>query len=106
MSLLSTASRLNTANQLTSWDTQCKMAMSQAKSAYTSIATQRTAMVDNPDYTTEDIAEVDTILTELNLMAVSLTVSQVTEIPVVIPEPIVEVIPEVTPEIVLETITQ
>ncbi len=41
---------------------------------YTSISTQRTAMVDNPDYTTEDIAEVDTILTELNALAVSLTI--------------------------------
>ncbi len=74
MSLLSTASRLNTANQLTTWDTQCKQAMSNAKQAYTWIATQRTAMVDNPDYTPEDIAEVDTILVELNVLAVSLTV--------------------------------
>lgn len=82
MSLLSTASRLNTANQLTSWNTSCIQAMSQAKSLYTSIATQRTAMVDNPDYTAEDIAEVDAMLTELNTMAVSLTV----------PEPIVEVV--------------
>lgn len=73
MSLLSTASRLNTANQLTTWDTQCKQSMQSAKQAFTSIATQRTAMVDNPDYTTEDIAEVDAILTELNALAVSLT---------------------------------
>ena len=73
MSLLSTASRLNTANQLTSWNTQCMKAMQSAKTAFTSIATQRMAMVDNPDYTTEDIAEVDAMLTELNTMAVSLT---------------------------------
>ena len=73
MSLLSTASRLNTDNQISSWNDQCKQAMVQAKSAFTSIATQRSAMVDNPDYTSEDIAEVDIILTELNALAVSLT---------------------------------
>lgn len=74
MSILSTASRLNTANQLTAWNTQCKQAMEQAKSLYTSIATQRMAMVDNPDYTPEDVSEVDAMLTELNTMAVSLTI--------------------------------
>ena len=74
MSLLSTASRLNTANQLTSWNTSCIQAMSQVKSLYTSIATQRMAMVDNQDYTAEDIAEVDAMLAELNTMAVSLTI--------------------------------
>lgn len=73
MSLLSTSSRLNTANQLTTWNTQCMQAMQQAKTAFTSIATQRLAMVDNPDYTAEDIAEVDAMLIELNTMAVSLT---------------------------------
>lgn len=73
MSLLSTASRLNTANQLTTWNTTCIQAMSQAKQAYTSIATQRLTMVDNPEYTPEDVAEVDAMLTELNTMAVSLT---------------------------------
>lgn len=73
MSLLSTASRLNTANQLTAWNTQCKQAMEQAKSTFTSIATQRLAMVDNADYTAEDVDEVDAILTKLNEMAVSLT---------------------------------
>jgi len=74
MSLLSTASRLNTANQLTAWNTQCKQAMEQAKSTFTSIATQRLAMVDNPDYTPEDVSEVDAMLVELNTMAVSLTI--------------------------------
>lgn len=55
-------------------------AMQSAKTAFTSITTQRTAMVDNPDYTPEDIAEVDAMLTELNAMAVSLTVSQPVEV--------------------------
>lgn len=72
-SLLSTASRLNTANQINTWNTQCIQAMQQAKTSFTSIATQRAAMVNNPDYTPEDIAEVDNILTELNTLAVSLT---------------------------------
>lgn len=76
------------------------LAMQQAKSAYTSISNQRTAMVDNPDYTPEDIAEVDTMITELNTMAVSLTVSQ--PVPTLVVEPVVEVVPEVVPE----TITQ
>lgn len=74
MSLLWTASRLNTANQITTWNTQCRQSMEQSKSASSSIATQRAAMVDNSEYTEEDIAEVDTILTELNTLAISLTV--------------------------------
>lgn len=74
MSLLSTASRLNTANQLTTWNTQCIQAMEQAKQTYTSIATQRLAMVDNPEYSPEDISEVDAMLTNLNTLAISLTV--------------------------------
>lgn len=74
MSLLSTASRLNTANQLSSWNDQCKSSMAQAKSAFISMATQRAAMVDNPDYSPEDVAEVDAMLTELNTLAVSLTI--------------------------------
>ena len=73
-SLLSTAYRLNTANQLNTWNTQCIQAMQQAKTSFTSIATQRAAMVNNPDYTPEDIAEVDNILTKLNTLAVSLTI--------------------------------
>ncbi len=73
MSLLSTASRLNTANQLTTWNAQCMQSMQSAKSVFTSIATQRASMVDNPDYTAEEVAEVDAMLTELNTMAVSLT---------------------------------
>lgn len=84
MSLLSTASRLNAANQINTWNNQCIQAMQQAKSAFTSIATQRTAMLDNVEYTPEDIAGVDAMLTELNAMAISLTVSQpVVETPIV-----------------------
>lgn len=73
MSLIKMAERLNAANQITVWNNQCMLAMQQAKSAYTSISNQRTAMVDNPDYTSEEVAEIDTMLTDLNAMAVSLT---------------------------------
>jgi len=31
-------------------------------------------MADNPDYTSEEVAEIDTMLTDLNAMAVSLTI--------------------------------
>jgi hypothetical protein len=71
-SLLSTASRLNTANQLTDWNTSCIQAMNQAKSTFSSIATQRVAMETNSDYTPEDIAEVDAMLLALNGIAKTL----------------------------------
>lgn len=74
MSLIKMAERLNAANQITTWNNQCMLAMQQAKSAYTSISNQRTAMADNPDYTSEEVAEIDTMLTDLNAMAVSLTI--------------------------------
>lgn len=74
MSLLSTASRLNTANQITAWNIRCIQAMEQAKSTFTSIATQRMAMENNPEFTAEDISEVDAILSNLNTLAISLTV--------------------------------
>ena len=96
MSLLATASRLNTANQLTSWNTSCINAMNQAKSTYSSIATQRLAMQSNPDYTPEDIAEVDALLDALNALALTLIApAPVVEptpmpgIPVVEPTPVV-----------------
>lgn len=72
MSLLSTAARLNTANQLNIWNTSCKEAMNTAKSTFTAIYSQKVSMEGNPEYTTEDIAEVDAILIELNTLAKSL----------------------------------
>jgi hypothetical protein len=73
MSLLSQAQRLNTANQLAQWNTECNNAMGIAKQSYTSIATQLEAMKVNPEYTQEDIDEVTSILTSLNKLAVQLT---------------------------------
>lgn len=69
MTLLSTASRLNTANQLTAWNKSCEQSMAQAKTSYESIKAQRLAMTTNAEYTAEDIAEVDALLTDLNLKA-------------------------------------
>jgi len=72
MSLLSTASRLNTANQLTEWNKQALASMGQAKQYFTQIATQLESMRDNPDYLPEDIAEVEAmkenIITEAKLL--------------------------------------
>ena len=74
MSLIKMAERNNTANQLITWNEQCRNAMSVAKSTYTSIAVQLEAMKTNSEYTEEDVAEVEAMLTELNMLAVSLTV--------------------------------
>jgi len=83
MSLLSTAERLNTANQLNTWNTSCVNSMNQAKSTFTSIYTQKVAMETNPEYTPEDIAEVDAMLTKINELAKTL----------IAPEVVVEVTP-------------
>jgi hypothetical protein len=73
MSLLQTANRLNTANQLKAWNEQTIQSMNSAKQTFTSIVTQRDAMIDNPDYTQEDIDEVNAMLLQLNELAISLT---------------------------------
>jgi hypothetical protein len=72
MSLLSTASRLNTANQINDWNTSCIQSMNQAKATFSSIATQRIAMENNPEFTQEDKDEVDALIATLRTMAASL----------------------------------
>jgi len=72
MSLLSTAERLNTANQLNSWKISCENAMNQAKQSFTSISTQRVSMETNTDFTPDDLAEVDAMLDKLNSIAKTL----------------------------------
>ncbi len=72
MSLLSTASRLNTANQLNEWNRQALSSMASSKQAFTQIATQLEAMRDNPDYLPEDIAEVEAMLLAIVTEAKSL----------------------------------
>lgn len=69
MTLLTEASRFNTATQLNNWNTIAQNSMSQAKDSYTSIYTQRQAMVDNPEYTQADIDEVDKMLSNILLLA-------------------------------------
>jgi hypothetical protein len=72
MSLLSTASRLNTANQINDWNTSCIQSMNQAKQTFSFIATQRVAMETNPEFTQEDKDEVDALIASLTTMASSL----------------------------------
>ena len=72
MSLLSQASRLNTANQINTWNTLALESMGTAKQNFTSLATQRIAMEGNKDFDDSDRAELDTILANLIDMAKSL----------------------------------
>lgn len=69
MSFLSNVAKMNSANQLTAWNTSCINAMNQAKSTFSSIASQRVAMEKNTDYTQEDKDEVDAMLLNLNTLA-------------------------------------
>lgn len=87
MSLLSTAERLNTANQLKAWNEQTIASMNQAKQSFTSIATQRVSMEGNIDFSDEDRSEVDGILIALNELAKTLIAP---ESVITILEPIVE----------------
>lgn len=73
MTLMQTASKLNTANQLDTWNKQAITAINSAKEHFNSILTQRDAMIDNPDYSEDDINEVNEILLKLNEIAISLT---------------------------------
>ena len=84
MSFLTTVAKINTANQLTAWNTSCVQAMQQAKQTFSSIYAQRVAMETNTDYTADDLAEVDKLLMELNRLAKELIA------PVVTPEASVE----------------
>ena len=77
MSFLSNVAKINTANQLTTWNASCIQAMNQAKSTFSSIATQRAAMETNTDYTQEDKDEVDSMLLELNTLAKTLIAPEV-----------------------------
>lgn len=43
--------------------------MNQAKSAYSSLVTQRAAMENNAEFTDEDRSEVDSLLSTLNVLA-------------------------------------
>lgn len=88
MSFLTTVAKINTANQLTAWNTSCIQAMQQAKQTFSSIYAQRIAMETNTDYTAEDLAEVDAMLLNLNTLAKELIAPSVvatTIEPIVVP---------------------
>lgn len=72
MSLLQQADRLNTANQLNEWNKQAFNSMKQAKQCFININTQKEAMVNNSDYTEDDINEVNAMLLNLTNEANSL----------------------------------
>lgn len=89
MSFLTTVAKINTANQLTAWNTSCVSAMNQAKSTFSSIATQRVAMETNTDYTQEDKDAIDAMLANLNTLAKTLITPEPTPVLTPIPTPIV-----------------
>ena len=74
MSIINDAIRMQAGLQISEWNKNTINSINQAKQSYTSIATQLEAMRTNPDYTAGDIAEVETMLTELNALALSMTV--------------------------------
>jgi len=73
MTLIKTADRLNTANQLKTWNEQAINSMNSAKGYFSSILNQKDAMINNTDYTEDDINEVNAILEELQKLALELT---------------------------------
>jgi len=74
MSIINNALLMQTAIQISEWNKNTINSINQAKQSYNSIATQLEAMRTNPDYTAWDITEVETMLTELNTLAISMTV--------------------------------
>ena len=87
MSFLSTVAKINTANQLTAWNTSCIQAMNQAKSTFSSIAIQRVAMETNTEYSQDDKDAVDGMLLALTELAKGLIAPEAT--PEVIVDPVV-----------------
>lgn len=73
MSLISMVNKLNTANQINAWNREAIASMQSAKTNYDSLVAQKLSMIDNPEFTQEDIEEVENILTTLNTLASSLT---------------------------------
>lgn len=73
MSLISMANKLNTANQINAWNNQAIASMQNAKQNYDNLVAQKLSMIDNLEFTQEDIEEVENILTTLNTLASSLT---------------------------------
>jgi phage gp37-like protein len=73
MTLLLEAERLNTATQIKNWNDAAISYMNMAKENYNKIVAQKEAMLNNVDYTTNDITEIENLLLNLNTIANSLT---------------------------------
>ena len=72
MSFLLSAELLESATKIKSWHTSAVFSMNQVKENYTSLATQLEAMKTNPNYTSEDCAEVENMLVSIVDLARSL----------------------------------
>jgi hypothetical protein len=72
MSFLLTSDLLDAANQVKTWNNTALSGMNQAKSAYTSLATQLEAMKTNPNYTADDCKAVEDMLVSIVDLAKSL----------------------------------
>lgn len=73
MSLFAQVQKITAFQKITAEYNNIVSHMQSAKAGYNYLQEQSTAMSQDSNYTAEDIAEVDTMLTNLNAMAVSLT---------------------------------
>lgn len=65
MSFLQQAEKIQTAQQIQAWINQANTSMQNAKECVIKLKTQRWAMVNNPEYSEEDINELDTAIISL-----------------------------------------
>lgn len=73
MSLFAQAQKITAFQKITAEYNTIVSHMQSAKAGYTYLQEQSTAMSQDTNYTAEEVGEIDAMLTELNLMAVSLT---------------------------------
>lgn len=69
MSFLQQADKFQTAQQIKSWVTQATSSMQTAQDCVVRLKAQRIAMTTNPDFTPEDIQDVDTEIGKLLTLA-------------------------------------
>ena len=85
MALLNMADKLNTANQITKWNEEAVNWIMNVKSNFDKLTTQIEAMKINPEYTTEDILEVEWLKTNILALVNSLVNPVIIENPVITP---------------------